>query len=196
MVWFLGKKEKKPSQIEEEPEEEFEKEEEVEEQPKSSLWFTVFLSFLILFLALIPRLYFLFFVSDPQNPGDGWYGDVYHHWQIAYLTREVGLSHGFLRLWDLKGMEYFWGPLHPVLMMLLFKLTGSVSIVVARVLSLVFGSLLIVAIFLIVAKFWNRSAAFATSILAITHPVVILNDASGMIEPIGYLCGVLHTRVK
>src|SRR3990170_2562721 len=64
---------------------------------------------LIFFIALVPRLYFIFFVNNPQNAGLGWYNDSYHHWQIAYLTQEIGLSHGFLRLWDLIGMEYFWG---------------------------------------------------------------------------------------
>src|SRR3989344_2891728 len=91
------------------------------EEAASNIWkqrLDIFITFLIFIIALSTRLYFLFYITDPQNPGDGWAGDVFHHWQIAYLTREVGLSHGFLRLWDLKGMEFFWGPLHPILMMI------------------------------------------------------------------------------
>ena len=109
--------------------------------PRKSSWPSInFLTAVILFLgAFIARLYFLFFVSDPNNPGAGWFGDAYHHWQIAYLTKTVGLSHGFLRLWDLKGMEFFWGILHPVLTMTAFTLTGSVSIAVERAMTGLFG---------------------------------------------------------
>ncbi|TMD18749.1 MAG: hypothetical protein E6I98_10320, partial [Chloroflexi bacterium] len=73
--------------------------------------------------ALIPRLVYLFFVADPENAGDG-FTDAYHHWQIAYLTKEIGLTHG-PRLWDLRGWEYYWGLLHPALMSAVFFLTGS-----------------------------------------------------------------------
>ncbi|MFQ5922275.1 MAG: hypothetical protein ACE5M4_05475, partial [Anaerolineales bacterium] len=58
--------------------------------------------FSLITLAAIARLYVLFFVTEPQNPGLGWYGDVFHHWQIAYLSQEIGFSEGFLRLWDFK----------------------------------------------------------------------------------------------
>jgi hypothetical protein len=148
----------------------------------------------ILALAIGVRVYYLFNISDPQNAGDAWYDDTYHHWQVAYLTREIGLGEGFLRLWDLKGMEYFWGPIHPVLMIVMFKLTGTVSIVNARMLSLIFGSLVIVALYLIISKLWNRSAGLAAALLAVIHPVAILNDTSGMLEPIGLfllLLGIL-----
>jgi len=59
----------------------------------------------IFLLAALPRLFVIFFVTDPQNPGLGWYGDTFHHWQIAYLSKEIGFSQGFLRLWDFKGLE-------------------------------------------------------------------------------------------
>ena len=131
------------------------------------------------------RLYFLYFITDPQNPGDGWAGDVFHHWQIAYLTREIGLGESFMRLWDLKGMEYFWGPLHPLLMILMFKISGTVSIVNARVLSAIFGSLVIALLYLIINKFWNRQVALATVFLALVNPVGILDDTFGLLEPIG-----------
>ena len=76
--------------------------------------------------ALVARLLVLFVLTDPQNPGLGWYGDVYHHWQIAYLSQEVGFSEGFLRLWDFKGLEFFWGLLRPLTLIALFNLTGSI----------------------------------------------------------------------
>jgi hypothetical protein len=140
----------------------------------------------IFLAAMAVRMYFLFNVSDPQNAGEAWYDDTYHHWQVAYLTREIGLGKGFLRLWDLKGMEYFWGPLHPLLMMASMAISGSVSIVNARMISIIFGSLVIATLYLLIKKLWNRQTGLATAFLAMIHPVAILNDSSGMLEPIGW----------
>ena len=42
----------------------------------------------------MPRILYVFVFSDPQNPGGGAYTDVWHHWHIAYLTKEIGLSAG------------------------------------------------------------------------------------------------------
>ena len=46
----------------------------------------------VFLLAAVPRLVVIFFVTDPQNPGIGWYGDTFHHWQIAYLSMEIGFE--------------------------------------------------------------------------------------------------------
>jgi len=132
--------------------------------------------------ALVTRLGYLFFFSDPQNAGDG-FTDAYHHWQIAYLTKEVGLSHG-PRLWDMRGWEYFWGPLHPLLMSLLFFATGSTSIVLARLLSLVFGTLAVALIFLLCRRYWGLGVAIVAGAFAALSPVAIFNDTAGMAEPI------------
>ena len=138
----------------------------------------------ILAIAAAPRLWYLFFVSDPENAGDGMYGDVYHHWQIAYLTREIGLSHG-PRLWDLKGMEYFWGLLHPLLMSLIFTVSGSVDIVLDRLLSVTFGCLVVLLVFLLCRRHWGVPTALAAAAFAAFAPTSVFNDASGMLEPIG-----------
>src|ERR1044071_7940278 len=101
-------------------------------------------------VAAVPRLLYLFVFSDPENPGIRRYGDVWHHWQIAYLTKEVGLTApDGPRLWDLKGLDYFWGVLHPLLMVAVFDLTGSLDIVLNRLLRLVFGGVVGVALFLL-----------------------------------------------
>jgi len=144
-----------------------------------------FLPALLVFLiALLPRLYFLY-TNDPENPGFDWYGDVYHHWQIAYLSKTVGFKHGFLRLWDLKGMEYFWGLLHPLVLIILFTITGSVDIVLIRLLSLVCGSLVVVLIFLLVKRDFNAAAAWASALFLAFFPVVLFSDTLGMQEPLG-----------
>jgi len=172
----------------------YELKEEEKPRPRKFSKKDIIIGLLIFISALALRLLFLFFVANPQNAGDGWYGDVYHHWQIGFLTKEIGLSHSFLRLWDLKGMEYFWGPFHPLLLTLLFALTGSISIVIPRILSIAFGGLLLVLVYFVATKYWNRWVGMGAAFLGIVNPVAIFNDTSGMLEPIGYaflLAGVL-----
>jgi len=141
----------------------------------------------VFLLALGVRLYSLFYITDPQNAGvEGWYSDTYHHWQIAYLTKEIGLKEGFLRLWDLKGMEYFWGAGHPLVGALLIAITGSTSIVNFRILSAIMGSGAVALIFLIVKRHWTLQAALAAAFLGAFNPVGIFSDASGMVEPLGF----------
>ncbi|MHB8588729.1 MAG: hypothetical protein ACYDA0_07750 [Candidatus Dormibacteraceae bacterium] len=148
-----------------------------ESSPRLALWAT-----LIAVGALVPRLAYLFIVSDPENAGQG-FTDAYHHWQIAYLTKEIGLTHG-PRLWDLRGVEYFWGLMHPFLMDLLFFATGSVDIVLARLLSLAFGTLAVVLIFLLCHRYWGLQVAVAASAFAALSPASVFNDDAGMVEPI------------
>jgi len=144
----------------------------------------------LLVLALAPRLIYLFGISNPENAGDGLYTDVYQHWQIAYLTKEIGLSHG-LRLWDLKGVEYFWGVLHPIVLVILFFVTGSTDIVLARLQSLAFGSVSVVLIFHLCQRYWNLSVAIAATAFAALAPTSVFNDASGMLEPMGVSLSLL-----
>src|SRR5256885_15843327 len=144
----------------------------------------------VLLLALVPRLIYLFAISNPENAGDGLYTDVYQHWQIAYLTKEIGLDHG-LRLWDLKGVEYFWGSLHPIVLVIFFFVTGSTDIVLARIQSLAFGSLGVVLIFHLCRRYWNLSVAIAATAFAAIAPTSVFNDPSGLLEPIGASLSVL-----
>jgi len=136
---------------------------------------------LIAAAALVPRLAYLF-LTDPENAGNG-FTDAYHHWQIAYLTKEIGLSHG-PRLWDMRGVEYFWGPIHPLLMDLLFFATGSPDILLARLLSLTAGTASVVLIFLLCHRYWGMQVAVAAAAFAALSPVSVFNDDAGMVEPI------------
>jgi hypothetical protein len=139
--------------------------------------------------ALIPRLVYLFVFSDPENAGHG-FTDAYHHWQIAYLTKEIGLSHG-PRLWDLRGWEYYWGLLHPALMSVLFFVTGSPDILLARLLSVAFGTLAVVLIFLLSHRYWGIQVAWAAGAFAAVAPASIFNDTAGMAEPVAVALGLL-----
>jgi hypothetical protein len=141
----------------------------------------------IFLVVALPRLYVLFHVTDPENPGIGWYGDVFHHWQIAYLSDEIGFSQGFLRLWDFKGMEYFWGLLHPLVLVGLFRLTGSVDIIIPRLLSALCASGSIVILFFLLRRYFNTHVAVAGVLLAGFNPIAVFNDSVGMQEPLGVL---------
>ncbi len=132
--------------------------------------------------ALVPRLVYLFFFTDTENAGDG-FTDAYHHWQIGYLTKEIGLTHG-PRLWDLRGWEYYWGLLHPALMSAVFFLTGSPDIVLDRLVTAVFGTLTVVLIFLLCHRYWGTQVAVAAAAFAALAPASVFNDTAGMPEPI------------
>ncbi len=137
-------------------------------------------------VALLPRLYALFFLTDPQNPGDGWHGDVFHHWQIAYLTKEVGLwDPNGPRLWDLKGLDYFWGVIHPALLVVLFYVTGSVDIVIPRLVSVLFGALVVVLVFSLCRRYWGLGVAIAAGLFAALLPTSVFIDSTGFLEPMG-----------
>ena len=145
--------------------------------------------------AAVPRLLYIFVFTDPENPGNGLYGDVWHHWQIAYLTKEIGLwAPGGPRLWDLKGLDYFWGVLHPVLMVAVFDITGSIDIVLDRLVSAAFGVVSVVLLFHICRRYWGTQVAVGAALFAGLLPTSVMNDASGMLEPLGValcLAGIL-----
>jgi hypothetical protein len=149
-------------------------------------------------VAFAIRLYYLFFIANPDNPGAGWFGDSYHHWQIGYLTKEIGLSQGFLRVWDLKGMDLFWGLLHPLVLAFLFKITGDQSMGLARSVTCFSGAISVVLIYLLGKKYWNSYVGLAAALFTACCSVIIFNDATGMIEPLGipFLLGGIYCWPK
>ncbi|MEA2655591.1 MAG: hypothetical protein QOI23_956, partial [Chloroflexota bacterium] len=50
-----------------------------QDEPHLGWWWTP----IIAIAAALPRLIYLFVLTDPENPGVRRYGDVWHHWQIA-----------------------------------------------------------------------------------------------------------------
>jgi hypothetical protein len=138
-------------------------------------------------VALLPRIYFLYFVTDPDVMIPSWSNDTWHRWQIAYLTKEVGLHQDPARLWDLKGLEYFWGLVHPLVSSSLFSLTGSVDVMILRWMTLLAGALNIVFLYLIGRRFWGERVGLAAAAIAVLNPILIFNDPSGMVEPLSFL---------
>jgi hypothetical protein len=157
------------------------------EKPKVQhrTFFYKFLPWLIFAVALLARLYVLFFVTDWENAGPGWYGDVYHHWQIAYLTKEIGFNEGFLRLWDLRGLEYYWGLMHPLVLIAGFTIFNTSSVLVPRLVSTIFGAGVVAIVFMIMRRKFNLSTALSTALIFTVLPVTLFSDTIGMQEPLG-----------
>lgn len=156
-----------------------------EKKKQSKSFFEILFVIFILLFGLLYRLYFIFKISGPENAGVGWYGDTYHHWQIAYLTMTTGLKENFLRLWDLKGVEFFWGPLHPLLMVVIFKITGSVNIVLTRLVSIAFGLGSIYLMYELSRRYWGVAVALAILVFGAFFPIAVFNDTTGSLEPLG-----------
>lgn len=159
---------------------------EPEKEPlKHNRGLTLFVMTLLIVIALSARLIYLFAIADPDNPGAGWFGDSYHHWQIGYLTKEIGLEKGFLRVWDLKGMDLFWGLLHPLTLAFTFKLTGNDSMGLARAITCFAGAISVGIIYLLGRKYWNNTVAIMAALFTALCSIIIFNDATGMVEPLG-----------
>lgn len=139
----------------------------------------------VFLLLILPRLYYLFIYTNPLYLG--WYTDTLHHWQIAYLSKEIGFHQSFLRLWDFKGMEFFWGLLHPLVLVILFSLTGSISVVVPRLLSIVAGCLAYVFLFVLIKRYFNWLTAWAVVIWTAFFPVTLLSNTVGEPEELGLM---------
>ncbi|MFC1624972.1 hypothetical protein ACFL15_01200 [Patescibacteria group bacterium] len=139
-------------------------------------------SIIIFFITLVSRIFVLIYVT---LPGNGAIGDVYHHWQIAYLSKTIGFKNGFLRLWDFKGMEYYWGLLHPLILIIGFIISGSISVLVAQVISILFASLNAVLVFLIIERYFNKNAAFFASMFFALIPTALFHDTLGLQESMG-----------
>lgn len=141
---------------------------------------------LVFILLLAPRLYYLFgYIPEPAFLG--WYTDTLHHWQIAYLSKEIGFHQGFLRLWDFKGMEFFWGLMHPLVQVILFTITGSISVLVPRMLSLVSGCLAYTFLFMLIKRYFNRMTAWAVIVWTIFFPITVFSNTIGEPEELGLL---------
>lgn len=147
-------------------------------KPASPFYLTLF----VFLLALSVRLVFLLFFTEMDKPS---VGDVWHHWQIAYLTKTIGFKQGFLQLWGFRGMEYYWGLLHPLVLIVAFTISRSVSIVVPQIVSTLFGAGVITLVFLIVARHFNKKTAFVSALFLSLMPITVFHDTLGLQESLG-----------
>lgn len=158
----------------------------VREDPAVPLSSSTLLQICSLFVvSVIVRAILLFLLTHPGYTG--WYGDVYHHWQIAYYTLHVGLSQNPPRMWDLNGMEYYWGMLPVLIQVFLLWVLNTASLVPFQVFNLLMGSVTPCLIYLICEKWFARKVGLVGGFLVAVNPVIAISDISGMYEPIGIL---------
>jgi hypothetical protein len=145
---------------------------------------TVLVPVSLLCFSAAVRLFFLFFVSGTGYTG--WYQDSFHHWQIAYYTLHVGLEQNPPRMWDLSGVEYFWGLLPTFVEMTLLWVFSTASLLPFRLFNVLMGSISAVLLYSIGRKYVSSNAGIVAGILAAASPMLIEVDTSGMLEPLGF----------
>src|SRR5256884_9815182 len=64
-----------------------------------------------------------------------------------------------------------------------FFITGSPDIVLARLVSVVFGTLTVVLVFLLCHRYWGTQVAVASAAFAALAPAAVFNDTAGMPQP-------------
>jgi len=146
---------------------------------------------LIICFAFVVRFLYIIYVV----PID-WIGDSYHHWQISLYTLQIGTLRG--RLWDLKGVEYYWPPLPSLLEAFTMNLFGDTSIIFIRLLNSLSGSICVYLSYLIGSRINDGSGVSATLIL-LFFPFTLNTEVLGLHEPIMglfFLIGLLSFLSK
>lgn len=134
-------------------------------------------------MAFAFRLLLIFVVTRPEFTG--WYGDAYHHWQIAYYTLHMGLKQNPPRMWDLNGMEYYWGILPTLVESLLLWVFNTASMLPFQIFNSMIGSLSVCLIYLLSKRHFSERVGIMTALLTAINPVVASTDISGMLESLG-----------
>jgi len=160
--------------------------------PRSYIIYLVFAS------ALGIRLAFMLLVAPIDF---AW--DSYHRWQIAYYTLSIGIQNG--RMWDLFGMEYFWGMLPELVEAFLLWLFNTSSILPFRIFNSILGSASVSLLYNISKRYYGDKVAFLSSALAAVCPPLVIWDTIALDGTLGvffllvslhfykdrqYLCGI------
>jgi len=88
-------------------------------------------------------------------------------------------------MWDLNGMEYFWGLLPTITESLLLWVFNTTSMIPFRIFNSVMGSLSVCLIFLLGKRYFKGPTGLFSATLAAVCPVLMEVDASGMLDPMG-----------
>jgi len=128
--------------------------------------------------AFVIRIVALFFVTPIDFRWES-----YHYWQIAFYTLRVGISYG--RMWDLGGMEYFWGPLPILAQSFLLYVLGTTSELPFRVLNGIVGSATVYLVYTVAKRHGNGTAGLLAAVMVMLFPLLIFNSTIGMEETMG-----------
>ncbi|RLI31168.1 hypothetical protein DRO56_05450 [Candidatus Bathyarchaeota archaeon] len=125
-----------------------------------------------------------------------WNWDSFHHWQIAYFTLKIGLRQG--RMWDLGGMEYFWGVFPHLVEAALLWLLRTTSILPYRVLNMVLGSLTVWLVYLTGRDQFYWRVGLHAALLSALCPVLVIFDILALQDTLALFLAVaafyLHRR--
>ena len=132
----------------------------------------------IVIAGLAIRLFSLFFITPVDFRWES-----YHYWQIAYYTLHVGAKH--FRMWDLGGMEYFWGPLPIWIQSILLWIFRTKSIALFRFFNTLIGCATIFIAYRIGLRYGDSTAAKISAMIAAVNPILIFNNIIGMEETLG-----------
>ncbi|MEM2910302.1 MAG: glycosyltransferase family 39 protein [Nitrososphaerota archaeon] len=88
-------------------------------------------------------------------------------------------------MWDLGGMEYFWGPLPILTQSLLLWIFNTTSLLPFRILNSILGSITVYLSYKIGKRFFNRRVGILSALLLTFNPIMIFNNVVGMEETMG-----------
>jgi hypothetical protein len=142
----------------------------------------------IVVIAFSLRLLALFWITPVDFRWES-----YHFWQIAYYTLKVGLGQG--RLWDLDGMEYFWGPLPILTQSMLLAAFNTTSMLLMRIANVILGAAMAGVAYFVARSYFNRSAGLLAGALIAVNPVLVFNSTVGMAETMGVFFLILALAV-
>ena len=132
-------------------------------------------SFLLIFsVALVARI--LVYALLPLD----WNWDSYHHWQISYLTLNIGLGQG--RMWDLNGSEYYWGVIPHLVQAFLLWLFSTASMTPFRIFNMILGSFNAYLVFLVGKNYSNIKVGTFAGMLFAVFPIAVVYDTIAMQE--------------
>jgi len=137
-----------------------------------------YLSLLFVILGFVLRLFNLMFITPVDFRWES-----YHYWQIAYYTLHVGTKH--LRMWDLGGMEYFWGPLPIWIQSILLWIFRAKSMIFFRFFNIIIGCATIFLAYRIGLRYGDSTSAKLAAMIAAVNPILIFNNIIGMEETLG-----------
>jgi hypothetical protein len=109
--------------------------------------------------------------------------DSYHYWQIAFYSLKIGFPQR--RLWDLDGLEYFWGPLPILSESFLLGLLNTTSISPFRALNVLVGSGSVFVAYVIGYNYYSPRTGLLAAVLLALNPLSIFNSTIGLGETFG-----------
>ena len=148
------------------------------ESTESNMRFKYIVPLVLLVTAFIIRLVALSFVTPIDFRWES-----YHYWQIAFYTLRIGIGYG--RMWDLGGMEYFWGPLPILAQSFLLYVLGTTSMLPFRVLNGIIGSITVYLVYVLGRRHFKDVAGLLAAVMATLCPLLIFNSVIGMEETMG-----------